>query len=237
MSLTICGEQTNAELFKISHVRTIKQLTLPTQSINRNIISTNPHLSSVPFCYYENAQPKILLGLDNHHLGVPHQVHTNTQSDSIVAMDTKLGWVLYGSDGNTSLPSAVVMHINKDNNLNEYELLHDLVRRHFTTEDFGAKIPSAKAESDEIMRAREILRTTTKRIGNRFETGLLWKSDDVVLPDSYDMALKRLTSVEAKMRRDPNYASCYKAQIQSYVEKGYARKLNNKEAASLTSRT
>lgn len=69
--------------------------------VDSNILSTNPHLSSVPFCYYENAQPKILLGLDNHHLGVPRQVRTNTQSDSIVAMDTKLGWVLYGSDGNT----------------------------------------------------------------------------------------------------------------------------------------
>lgn len=241
VALGISGMQKDAMRFDISGVRTTKHIprVLPKQSIGRRaIVDEYPHLHDVPFDSFENAEPRILIGLDNHHLGVPSLVR-NSAAGGIVATLTPLGWVLYGSNNAQTLPGAVVLHVREaESDVDEqYTQLNELVRHHFTTEAFGTKVPSAEIESDDIKRARELLSSTTKRVGTRFETGLLWKRDGIVLPNSYAMALKRLVSVESKMRRDPEYARQYREQIEAYLQKGYARKLTAREAEQQSDRT
>lgn len=51
------------------------------------------------------------------------------------------------------------------------------------------------------------------------------------------MALRRLSSIETKMRRDPVYGRGYQKQINEYVAKGYARKLTTAEAIQRSDRT
>ena len=53
----------------------------------------------------------------------------------------------------------------------------------------------------------QIFKSTTKRIGNRYETGLLWRTHDVTLPKSYAMAKQRLVSIEKQMKKDENFAN------------------------------
>ena len=71
----------------------------------------------------------------------------------------------------------------------------------------------------------QIFKSTTKRIGNRWETGLLWRTHDVALPKSYAMAKQRLVSIEKQMKKDENFANLQKEKIKEYVSKGYASKL------------
>lgn len=238
VALHISGVQVNARHINLQNVRTIRNLTLPTQSVRRaELLDNNPHLADIPFEQYVGAVPKILLGLDHHHVGVPRQIRTGELEDGIFAAETKIGWILYGSDGRPALPSAtVLMNVTHDDD-ESYAQLHELVQQHFTTEDFGVKVPKATAESDDIIRARGILAATTKRIGPRFETGLLWRDDYTKLPASFDMALRRLTSVETKMKRDAEYAEQYRQQIQAYLDKGYARQLSDAEADVRSDRT
>ena len=65
--------------------------------------------------------------------------------------------------------------------------LHQLVKKSFTTEDFGVKPVVEKLRSKEDQRALKIMESTKRRSnedGIRFQTGLLWKKDDVHLPES-----------------------------------------------------
>ncbi|XP_053949232.1 uncharacterized protein LOC128857505 [Anastrepha ludens] len=111
-----------------------------------------------------------------------------------------------------------------------------MVAEYFETESFGVRAaPIMESEAD--VRAREILKSTTCRVEGRYQTGLLWKRSDIQLPDSYSMALKRLAGVEAKMRRDTDFAVEYNRIISSYVMKDYARKLSPEEAALTCNRT
>lgn len=121
-------------------------------------------------------------------------------------------------------PGATVLHISGKENI-KYEELCDLVLNHFTTEDFGVKLSTNPIESDDDARARGLLESLTRRVGDRFETGLLWKTDAVKLPNSYNMTLGRLLGVETKMKRDKKFADQYKAIIDSYIQKGYAKKM------------
>ena len=56
-----------------------------------------------------------------------------------------------------------------------------------------------KLISKDDVRALSILKATTKYNGEFFESGLLWKYDDQLFPESFSMALKRLESVNRKM--------------------------------------
>lgn len=67
--------------------------------------------------------------------------------------------------------------------------LHELVKIHFPTEDFGVKACNGDLESSEVHRAVFIMEKTMKRIGIGYEIGLLSSSDDVKFPDSYAMGL------------------------------------------------
>lgn len=79
--------------------------------------------------------------------------------------------------------------------------------------------PERELISDEASRALTLMQTTTQQLKDRYETGLIWRTDDIHLPESYTMARRRLYSVESKMRRDPAYGKLYNAQIKSNIEK------------------
>ncbi|CAG7831894.1 unnamed protein product, partial [Allacma fusca] len=87
-------------------------------------------------------------------------------------------------------------------------------------------------ESKEELRSKTLLKETTRRLSERFETGLLWKHDDPQLPESRSMALKRLSSTERKMDRDPEFALRYSAKMEEFIAKNYARQLTVEELSS-----
>ncbi|CAG7815451.1 unnamed protein product, partial [Allacma fusca] len=139
-----------------------------------------------------------------------------------------LGWVVHGrlpKDFN-SCKEEFTFQINSEQ---EDTSIHRLVRDYFSLESFGTKPGSCRLESKEDVRARKILRETTRKLEDRYETGLLWKHDEPQLPESRTMALKRLKGIERKMDRDPAYAARYSTQMEGFLEKGYARKLTPEE--------
>ncbi|GBP98339.1 hypothetical protein EVAR_58245_1 [Eumeta japonica] len=102
------------------------------------------------------------------------------------------------------------------------------VRRGKSGEPVASLTGLGERENAEVKRASRILNDTTRRIGNKWETGLLWKEDDPRFPDNYNGARKRLTNIENKMDRDPAFAAAYTAQIEKLIENGYARRLENR---------
>ncbi|XP_055522992.1 uncharacterized protein LOC129717172 [Wyeomyia smithii] len=96
------------------------------------------------------------------------------------------------------------------------------MKQFFATEEVSVEPKPGLSEEEE--RAQMILETTTKRVGERFETGLLWKQDNFTLPNSYPMALRRLECLERKMNRCPDLKENLHRQITEYQSKGYAHK-------------
>lgn len=148
-------------------------------------------------------------GLDHHHLGVPIEIHADAEQRGIVASKTPLDWIVNGSDGpmphwHTQVLKVTVRYAEDADD--RYAQLHQLVNSHFSTESFGVKASDVIAESDNTKRARKTLLQTTRRVSDdRFKVGLLWRTDETRLLSSYDMTLRRLLSVEARMQRDAAY--------------------------------
>jgi hypothetical protein len=130
--------------------------------------------------------------------------------------------------GGVNRASENSYHICEDTTTTED--LHEMVKRSFSTEDFGVKVNYEKSRSREDQRAIDIMRKTTIRTeSERFQTGLLWKKEDSVLPPSKSMALHRLRCQEKKMDQDPVFAEAYCGKISEYLEKGFIRKMTKDE--------
>lgn len=234
MTLDIVGSGQHAQRFCLQKVRTVRALNLPTQTLALpNDDKRYEHVRHLSVAAYRNAKPTILIGLDNSELGVPLQTRTSTCGGPI-ATHTPLGWVIYGRHSAGVADSNVFVCAKT---IDANETLEKLMREYLSVENVGVSIPSRLVESDDDTRARNILCRTAVRVGERYEVGLLWRSDAVQLPNSYEMARRRFRSVERKMQRDVEYGALYRHHINEYFKKGYARKLTPSEAAVRCGRT
>jgi hypothetical protein len=78
---------------------------------------------------------------------------------------------------------------------------------------------------------------TSRRVEDRWETGLLWKEDEVNLPNSRPQAEIRLRLMDKKMDKDLDFAESYMKKFVEYEQKIYIRKLSQEEAAVVTPKT
>ncbi|XP_055543524.1 uncharacterized protein LOC129729067 [Wyeomyia smithii] len=208
--------------YKVEGARTVAKLNLPSQSFKaETAVQRFEHLQNLPVHGYENAVPKLFIGVDNLHLAVP--LKTKEGEAGPVAVKTRLGWCVYGKQRDNTC-NAYSFHICE---CTTYEQLHETMKQFFALEQ--ASIGPAVVVSEEEERAQRILESTTRRIGDRFETGLLWKQDDITLPDSYGMAVRRLECLERRMVRNPELKENLHRQIAEYEAKGYAHKATEAE--------
>ncbi|XP_069967481.1 uncharacterized protein [Bactrocera oleae] len=217
---------------KLRNVYAVSNLQLPLQSLSKDDLDHNfKHISRLPVQSYTQVRPRLLIGLDHCHLGLPSTTMKVNPHGPFIA-NTELGWVVFGPTSTTLPSTASCLFMNRQAD----QSLHNMVADFFKTENFGVRA-APPIESEVDIRARAILKSATCRVDGRFETGLIWRTDNVRLPDSYNMALKRLVSVEQRMRRDAIFATQYKNIMNAYVRKKYARKLSPAEAAISTPKT
>ncbi|XP_053968619.1 uncharacterized protein LOC128870047 [Anastrepha ludens] len=111
------------------------------------------------------------------------------------------------------------------------ERMDEMLKANYALEAVGISMKDQPLKSKADERALAIMQSTTKYLENekRWETGLLWKFDKIVLPNSYSMALQRLSCLEKRMTRDPLLRNFLNKQIREYEDKGYIRKLTKDE--------
>ncbi|CDW53743.1 RVT 1 and Peptidase A17 and DUF1758 domain contai ning protein [Trichuris trichiura] len=64
--------------------------------------------------------------------------------------------------------------------------------------------------------------------GERYTVSLPWKTEDLVLPDNYHMALQKLKQTEARLSRDASLNAAYCKEMNKYIRNGWVEKTNQK---------
>ncbi|XP_065092105.1 uncharacterized protein LOC135712935 [Ochlerotatus camptorhynchus] len=212
------------------NARTVAELKLPCQSMQfEEIADRYSHLTDLPVVSYAAEEPRIIIGLDNLHVFAPLETRVGEPGQPI-AVRSKLGWTIYGP-GNPAAAATAESYMNVHSvEPIRNEDLYEMLWTQYLLEDTGTSCFSVP-ESAENIRAREILQATTVRIGDRFETGLLWRKDERRFPDSYPMAARRLQALERKLEKSPDLKQNVHQQIAEYVTKGYAHKATEEELA------
>ncbi|XP_055585033.1 uncharacterized protein LOC129737892 [Uranotaenia lowii] len=216
ISLSIGGTQLKSR-FILNNVRTVQQLKLPRQSFQyEEMKRTYPHLRGLPIQSYVDAVPKMIVGLEHVKILAPLKIREGRGSDP-VASKTRLGWCVYGKQA-AEFSTVERLNVHKINDISNEEL-HRQIGQFFESEAVNT---SRTLESESDKRAMQILKKSTKRIGDRFETSLLWRYDFPCFPESHYMAKKRLLGLERRLSKDPQLKQIVQDQVNDYVQKGYA---------------
>ena len=75
-------------------------------------------------------------------------------------------------------------------------------------------------------------RTKISEGEDAYVSGLLWLEEDPSLPNNYDMAVRRLESLEKRFKNDPEIKERYAKSIEDDIEKGYVKKLSEEEVCT-----
>ena len=188
------------------------------------------YLHDIPFESVKNKSIEILIGADHPNLHLYTETRSRNNNEP-VALHTKLGWVLFG--GNRNLSSSRVT-----NKLSIEPSTDNIIQKFWDIESYGTmKKNDINVMTVNDKRAVEILQKTTTKHENHYVTGLLWKDNNIILPNNKALALSRLYNLEKKLSKDSNLKEMYTETMNDYIKKGYAQQLSESEVKKTSPKT
>ncbi|XP_047989853.1 uncharacterized protein LOC125229116 [Leguminivora glycinivorella] len=203
----------------VTNAHTVGRLDFTTQTISEREIDDCEHLRDIKHLLtYEDATPGILLGQDNWELVVSRKLKKGRR-DQPVASKTLLGWVLHGCRHSQAIPVAhCCAHLTR---IQPGGNIENEMKNFFALESLS--IEPRKPRSDPEQQALKTLEEKSRRLPDgRFETGLLWRQEDINIPDNRADALKRLHTLEKKLDRDADLKKQYTERVDNLLVSAYA---------------
>ncbi|XP_065087108.1 uncharacterized protein LOC135708862 [Ochlerotatus camptorhynchus] len=231
LDLEISGTGEIQKKYRLAGAHTVASLDLFHQSVDmRKLSEQYSHLKGIPIESYKNIQPRILIGIDNANLTFPLKGREGKMYEPI-ATKTRLGWIVHGG---ADTGEALVGHHSHSVQTcpcseRSDEMLRQAVRDYFSLDGLGIYKSEKLLISNAEQRAQRILESATQKESGRYEVSLLWKFDDIKLPNSKPAALRRFHCLEARMKKQPDLAEVLREKIEDYRLKGYIRKLSDEE--------
>jgi hypothetical protein len=170
------------------------------------------------------------MDVDEAHLRLA--TRTSQESGAPKGILTPFGWAVIGR-----IPSSILKGPTKKTEMRclavgvesaESVSFVNMVESFYTTEAFGTTLTEMKLSEDEAT-ALNILNSSIKNTGNRFEVGLLWKPSVVKLPNNRKGAFQRLMSLEKRLLNNKDLAERYTNAIEKYVHDCHAQLLASTE--------
>ncbi|WP_253302436.1 DUF1759 domain-containing protein [Wolbachia endosymbiont of Psylliodes chrysocephala] len=225
VSLKIKGTFSDAKSYILKDVRTIDNFILPSQSLDMKMVAEHwPYLKNLPINSFNDVRPKMLIGTDNYDLTMPRHYVENTRYDPKATL-TKLGWVINGQIVRGKIETSFSFHVCERNL--EDDMLHTLIQDTYKLHDDNLDSDIPLSRQDQY--ALTVMEITTRRISDRFETGLIWRNHNLVTPESKTVALNRLFCNERKMDKDLEFGKAYCEKIEDYLNKGYLKNVTNND--------
>ncbi|XP_064633630.1 uncharacterized protein LOC135491588 [Lineus longissimus] len=152
------------------------------------------------------------------------------------ARETRLGWTCIGPVGTPSGQKREATNMAHSFFTKESPLLHEIndnLRAFWEIESIS-KVNEGQTPLNEIDRkVLQNARSSVKIVEDRYQVAVPWKGNHLpAMPDSREMAEKRLISTETKLQKNPELGKSYSRVIQQYQEKGYIKKIKDDERNS-----
>ncbi|KAJ8357474.1 hypothetical protein SKAU_G00202680 [Synaphobranchus kaupii] len=202
--------------------------TYPVQMLQRR----HTHLRRVPLQPFFNARPLVLLGSDHVHLiTAAKPVHRGANGGPI-AIHTTLGWALQGAEGcgpeQTTVQQCLFSSVASPD-----DLLYQNVERLWQLDVLPFRNEKMVVRSREDQEAMNILETKTWRVNvegsQRYATPLLRKTGAPKLNSFTHSVIAHLRATEKRLKKDPEKAAIYSAEIGKLLQAGYVKKLLSME--------
>ena len=143
---------------------------------------------------------------------------------------TPFGWTLFGRLNDETKESE--SHVLQINVSRQNADLNKLVEQFWNTESFEIEFNDCKPLSMQDRMVIQFLdENTNQSPDDHYVVPMLWKKE-INLGNNLELAKKRLSYLNRKLHKDENLLKMYKANIDGYLQKGYARKLPPEEVST-----
>jgi hypothetical protein len=217
--------------FDMTEVRTVETLNLTNRPTNMDEMRKKwPHLADIPVQTCKLEEVGLLIGMDH---PAPAEIF-ETRKDPYDqkaprAISTPLGWVIIGPSGNRSSTFScnrtTVMTVEENK-------LDSVVKDFFDADTFGVKAGVQAPISADEKRALKILEENTLFNGQRYETSMLFKTENLNLPNNYKLAESRFYKLEKRLMADLPLREKYIKAMTEYIIRNHAHKLTSEEIAA-----
>ena len=214
--------------FEMEEVRTVDTLNLTNRPTNMDEMRKNwPHLADIPVQTCKLEEVGLLIGMDH---PAPAEIY-ETRKDPYDqkaprALSTPLGWVIVGPAGGRSSTFSCNRTTVGDAKLD------GVVKDFFDADTFGVKAGVRAPISADEKRALKILEENTRFNGQRYETSMLFKTENLNLPNNYKLAESRFYKLEKRLMADPPLSEKYIKAMTEYIIRNHAHKLTSEEIAA-----
>lgn len=135
----------------LNDVHTVPNLDLPYQGLMKDYIKRYKHFEDIPISTYEAAKPKLLIGLNNSHLGTMRKFREGLETEPIASY-TKLGWIVHGCSGKSQQDSySFNLHICDCD-------IHNMMKNYFAIDSMGIQKKDDYLPSVDNQRALQIMK-------------------------------------------------------------------------------
>ena len=221
----------NAEGVVLKNVWTSSNLHLPCSSAAQlEDIAHHKHLRGVPVVDVRRKRVQLIIGASSGLL-VPLEVRSPSSTNCPYAERTTLGWVVRGPSGRKLTPCEVERADVHFVGSHLEQLTTDASRLWNT--DFD-DLPRSDKNSMSVddQRALAMMEDSVRQVdGIHYEIALPWRND-VDLPCNKAHAAVRLGHVQQRLEHDRKLHDMYHAQMDDYLTKGYARRVDGDDALS-----
>ena len=188
------------------------------------------HLAGLPLADQSDGtdalEVDILIGCDYYWSFITGE--TKRGDNGPVGVHTELGWVLSGPIGpipHTGRQTTLVthtLHVECAPQLNEPSL-EERLKSFWDLESLGITQPD-RTVIDEFQ-------DSIRFVDGRYEVSLPWKDSCPVLPDNYQLSLRRLQGLLLRLQKDKDVFTTYDAIIKNQIQQGVVERVKPSENA------
>ena len=175
----------------------------------------------------------LLIGVDNADL---HDSRADIRgaTGGPIARLGPLGWTCIGAPDTAVARTHVIRTLLSRSSLSSGNTCCDVdqsIKRFWKVEACGSEITQPEIYTEEeqaaLTQVKESLSYDTTT--NRYTVGVPWKPERPKLLDNREQAMSRLCNTERKLKKDDFTRAEYEKTINSYIEKGYLRRVSEEE--------
>lgn len=190
------------------------------------------HLRGISLQPFRKVRPLVLLGSDHAHLITATEPSRRGSNGGPIAIHTALGWALQGAESGVSQRSPVQQCLFTSVTCTDDDLFWN-VERLWQLNVLPFRNEKMVVCSHEDQDAISLLETKTQRLEvggvHRYVTPLLRKVGAPKLHSSAHSVMAHLRAIERRLKREPEKAATYSAEIHKLLEADYAKKLHPKD--------
>ena len=178
------------ERVTVSEVFSVRKLNVRPQKIDWTERNEWKHLAGIPLPDINGRPVELLLGANVLEALLQKESRVGPPGQP-AAIRTHFGWCLTGNL-KQMLPAGArkVFHVRAEHTAED--TMTEVMESWWSTEAFGTSLDLKVSCSVDGRQTEQLLEEMTRWRGDRYKTGLLWRSDAVNLPYDYGMVLRRL---------------------------------------------